>query len=723
MQNSNHGQNPDGGSTFSGSHLPGLGATPINRNDIDESIGNGETPSRTLNRKSPTQLRVMAQGALLGLAPHNVRYHELVDEGIDPIVLRRLYEDIGIKITPGLGEGKSPTQAISPASTAKSTEEENYTPPEPSAEVMESKPSPSSQAISSSENALNAPVPEPGTLQESERNEAQLKLDNSPATVPSSATASNKPLERKDLIARMLAAKAKKPTPNETRSEKERTSSQPHYEPKSVEKHNGIPSSKPTIAANDVNAQPTRSTETLLKEKNKAQTELARQRMEQLKKQGLVKSNRHVNADSTSVSPPPQPQSIDNGTPEHILSESSSETPQESLNYPLPDRPPLPESGSQSRIPGLFMTSSDQSITESKDSTTANNCAQLSPVSRSVSKSKILPRKRPVASDFTDEPASTAKKPFHHEVKAKVPESRVIIDISEDESMYDAGDDIMDIDEEPDKNGKSSILNGQQISNQSHDDSSTEVLSKTPTKTASRQGMQTTPTSKTPVKGNDQEVLRQKQVEIQAMRKRIAEFEKRHKAKQTASRTQSPGTQPHPISSPLETPLEPHEKPLSIRDKGIEPHTGESSNVKPKPLTTEAKTDLNSSADQVTKFSPSISSPARARASLDPTNLDDMRQKVLRKKEIESGLPLLEAELLKYEQKLADFRKEEEKILAEITKGREGKRQLIAELENLGIETEGLSTEELQATKDSLTESGNLDNGTDAPGKSSPHSR
>jgi hypothetical protein len=48
--------------------------------------------------RSPSQLRVQAQGALLGLAPHNIRYTELVGEGINPTVLRRLYDEVGIRV-------------------------------------------------------------------------------------------------------------------------------------------------------------------------------------------------------------------------------------------------------------------------------------------------------------------------------------------------------------------------------------------------------------------------------------------------------------------------------------------------------------------------------------------------------------------------------------------------------------------------------------------------
>jgi hypothetical protein len=88
-----------------------------------------------------------------------------------------------------------------------------------------------------------------------------------------------------------------------------------------------------------------------------------------------------------------------------------------------------------------------------------------------------------------------------------------------------------------------------------------------------------------------------------------------------------------------------------------------------------------------------------------PRHVEEIRQKLMRKQEIESGLPLLEDELLKTEAKLAQCREEEKKLLAEIAKGREGRLRLVQELQALGIETDGLTMEELQQAKDSFESS------------------
>jgi chromosome segregation ATPase len=98
---------------------------------------------------------------------------------------------------------------------------------------------------------------------------------------------------------------------------------------------------------------------------------------------------------------------------------------------------------------------------------------------------------------------------------------------------------------------------------------------------------------------------------------------------------------------------------------------------------------------------------------MDSSDLDRIRQKLLRKREIESGLPALDAELLKFETKLAEFKRQEEQLLNEISKSREERKLLGDELQSLGVETEGLSLEELKAAKE------NIDRAAATQGKSS----
>ena len=71
-------------------------------------------------RKSAAQLRIQAQGALLSLAPHNIRYNELVAEGINPAILKRLYEEVGIKVTASPVQGPPVPEKASAAAVVAS---------------------------------------------------------------------------------------------------------------------------------------------------------------------------------------------------------------------------------------------------------------------------------------------------------------------------------------------------------------------------------------------------------------------------------------------------------------------------------------------------------------------------------------------------------------------------------------------------------------------------
>jgi hypothetical protein len=80
---------------------------------------------------------------------------------------------------------------------------------------------------------------------------------------------------------------------------------------------------------------------------------------------------------------------------------------------------------------------------------------------------------------------------------------------------------------------------------------------------------------------------------------------------------------------------------------------------------------------------------------MDIAQLDSIRSKILRMKEIESGLPELDAEIESSEQRLAACKEEANILLAEITKGKEGRIQLVDELKRLSDEIDGLTLEDL----------------------------
>jgi archaellum component FlaC len=93
---------------------------------------------------------------------------------------------------------------------------------------------------------------------------------------------------------------------------------------------------------------------------------------------------------------------------------------------------------------------------------------------------------------------------------------------------------------------------------------------------------------------------------------------------------------------------------------------------------------------------------------LDPVKAQQIEMKRKRKAELESGLPILDAEVERARSKLDQMRREMERMEEEIRKGLEGRKLLVQELEALGIETEGIPTDELQAKMDQIVEEQNL---------------
>lgn len=373
--------------------------------------------------KSTAQLCIQAKGALLSLAPHNIRFKQLVAEGIHPDILKRLYDAVGISVSDSdyaSSIGKTLPMTSEPATATASAKDK------PSA----AKP--------------NVPVPR----------------------TPSSATPQTqpgKPLERKELIARMLAEKAAKATSKEA---------------------SPTPNTDSSLMVSDASHPNPR-------EKNKAQTDLARQRIEELKQKLLLSQQK------LQENRPPVP----------------SDAPAPAIHHPLPVRPPLPGDQPPAGLPGLLMTGSEQQ---------SDALPGEAPAARAIN------RKRPLASDF-DEPVSNSKKHLNPAADHFTPADQLIITISEDESLYgDDEDDEMELDSDS-EDGPAPIINSVNVK-------SPLTQGSLPVTRAS------TSTPQAPLSSNDQGDIQSKDLEIQLMRRKIAELELRRKSKLAASGTQSPRT-------------------------------------------------------------------------------------------------------------------------------------------------------------------------------------
>lgn len=548
-------------------------------------IGTKSTNSQS-SGKSPAQIRIMAQGALLSLAPHNIRFSELVKEDIDPNVLKQLYDDIGIKVT----------SAVSKIDAAKDKSTE------PTIDKLES------------------------------RTAAPEKSQVAPLGLA-------KPLERKDVIARMLAEKAKKKA----------TAVNADSVLDATTLRNGSTSASSIEKSADIlKPQPPTQTPLQTKEKNKALSELARQRIEQLKKMGLKRQQ--SNSESTGV--PLAPASSISDTPvvkpETIIP----------LHHPLPERPPVAPSSPKPSTPQHpeSSVSSESRDTNSPSIVENRSMGTSTPFKNSLGK-------RPRASDF-DEPIPESKK---HSMN-----DRLVIDISEDESLDD-GEDI-EMSEASDPTMNTHHLKA--------DDN-------IPRATISRNASSASGTPQS--RASELEILRQKNLEIQAMRRRIAEWEEKN-SKKTKAVTPSVTVVDNGSHSPASASIETNEIKSRVNADTVQ----------------DLATPLEKPSFQRLQRSPSVQSLA----SMDNSDLDRIRQKLLRKRVIESGLPNLDAELMKYEAKLAEFKREEEILLGEIARSREERKKLGEELESLGMETEGLTLEELRAAKE------DIERGTAVEGKS-----
>ncbi|KAL2868500.1 uncharacterized protein BJX67DRAFT_349635 [Aspergillus lucknowensis] len=545
--------------------------------------------------KSLAPLRVQAQGALLSLAPHNIRFSELVSEGINPMILRQLYEEIGIRIptTPsiGLNSGALPHEDD---------------PSIPGSSVSDGHSKQLAQELEVQTNTMQKPA----------------LTGPSPTLVQASQAKAAKPMERKEVIARMLAAKAAKKSPVSVPSQTDtpQAASTPSLSAVGEKPAASAPPQDPS----------SRERESRVKEKNKAQTELARQRIEQLKKQGLMKRQQKIQSDS-QVLEKEQPQ------PQVSLQAAGLAV----VQHPLPERPPVPEATPLDRIPGLFMAEQTREAANGVQNTSVQELLQ-----DSTPQPRASQRKRPRASDF-DDPIPLPKRTFSNGTSYTPPE-KLVIDISDDEFYGD------------DENGAMQAENTTRDLATGATSSAADVLSLPPVDglphQPARSQSQSFSTSSTPnnFRSSEHEDLRKKDLEIQAMHRRIAELEQRKKAR-LASRTQSP------------------------RNSDISPPELVSVPSMPLPA-------LSNTTDGTLE---------NALAPLDANSLRKMKSKILRIQEIEAGVPSLDEEIQKSEARLSDFKREEEKVLSELEKGKAGRRQLLEELSALKSELNGLSLNQL----------------------------
>ena len=629
-------------------------------------------------------LREQAKDAVRSLVPHNIKYIELIREGVDPYVLRSLYEDLDqdfvlLKTASPAFEVQRLVEIEKIASQSPQPTEEL---PDPSLRNMNHEQQQGAGTIRASTNLISAnsesdKQPQSTVPKSSKASvSATLHSEKAPIAMPSSNVA----IERKDRIAQLLAAKTGKAIP--PRPVPERRPDAPAETPKPH------PALEAAITPLSLPAKPPLpSLEATAKPKNKAQTELIRQKMEALKKEALCKSQ----AQGMSKVDMPKAASVP--------SSPASATPQ----YPVDSRKLGPaesaadsnSNGVVSAIPGLFMTNladvgdfpSVDRRSEPPQMEKVDEPMSVNSTASSVSQEATtdfesnfvqspgghmlpvrLPQKRPLASDSFDEAGPSAKRPFGQ----KESYDKIEIVLSEEESDGEVEDVEMELDGESDEekptpqDGIVSAVSvrGSTIRNlppltdfpSSNPTSYSTSVINTPTSTAAQ----------TPGREKDKEELwKAKHQEIELMRKKITEMEERRKVKQSVTHASSPKA-----TGNAATPV--------IRTSFARPSHPSSPGLPKPPPPVGANADILREAVQSPVLAPSRpdelpSTPSTPlHAIKEPVKAEDLRQRLLRRKATREGTPnaaeieIRRAQLAEKRANLAELKREAERREAEI---------------------------------------------------------
>jgi len=701
----------------------------------------GQRYSPTIG-KSVIDIRKLAKSALLGLLPHSIRYADLLAAGVDETTLRSLYEEIGVKVPPktpptASAENMGQNQSVElPAPNNHKGDDLKHR-----AAVVAQPPSPrlsshsnlvkvyqpaqtndlSFETVSTTPTSVGPKRHEAVTMAKStDANIApSLPRSNLPTVNASqpTITSSSKTLERKDYIARMLAAKIGKPQPSSAQLSQAPLIINSQF--KDVhEDHVGAPFGVSSLEVHQATNAPVAKSKTMDTEAIKqAQTNLARQKMEALKNRTLTHREPSAPLQSesqTSQAALPTRRASDSSTSAQAqqvvpVQSSASQSPPESnhVSQSMSDssKPSVHTRPDEARvsmapfsgIPGLFMTSAPLSTPQVITSHHVTIPRSLTPVAINPTNN---PRKRPLAADLNDLASNTVKRPFGQSRQIEV-----VIDVSDDEAVDGPEDSEIDFEDtekaivskQSQTNLETSTLRGLR-----DPPPSSHIAIRKPVLAAS--ALKTPSAPETPGTGKQPEDLKTREEQIQLMHLKIAELEQRRKSKQTSSRAETPGT-PKLQTATLDAGASPTGtmKTLGETKPDIEPL---SEDVSEKAEANKLKlADISAAEKQNALERQKMIDAQTAEAEaeqLERAIAEVAEQKRRRKAEIEFGLPILDAEVERTQMRLEEMKKEMYRLEAEVQKGLEGRKSLIEELESLGIDTEGMPLAELQAKKDEI---------------------
>lgn len=576
-----------------------------------------------------------------------------------------------------------------------------------------------------------------------------------------------KPMDRKALIAQKLAARNVKPSPSPSNGKPPKQNSGRVIEQSLLTKpaqtdsnaiNNEFESSPPT--------RPPDRTQSDIESTRKLQTDLARQRMAALKQKALAKQNQPLDPvrqqSELSGAPVLEATPIRTGDPPNNavelprVSNPQSPTRKESYFSPVSQSPMF-------NIPGLF--SMPETATKSQLSETANGRSeepsiliQEGPLTTGVPSEPLgkqetdaepmvppsdsssghqpqNPRKRRRADDFFDSPPNRSKKSL---MRA---DEDVVIDISDDENSPSNDSHVLDCADGPDTMEKSFADHTDSLRQSAAEGSNSPMNALAQGELPTALLSEGTPSRSLVATTGESNGLKTKEMEIESMNRKIAELEaniRARKAKQAASRTQSPGG----IASV--TPAEVMDEAVesvsnamvqgpdftgneqSAEDSKMEEDTatgiletldasvrsvpngsslqpnspGKPSNS-PQPSEVHPQLDKDLSTDKLSASVPVLDSGKHTppelgtddqdvevrikRQSVEATmpHSEIHQRRASRRLEIQSGLPILDQEIEKRRKQLESIRAQEAEIQADIQRGVEGRQMLLDELRRL----------------------------------------
>ena len=586
--------------------------------------------------------------------------------------------------------------------------------------------------------------------------------DNNDVTVAQAV----KPMDRKALIAQKLAARNVRPSPSPSSGMPPKQSSRRVIEQSLLTK--AVQMDSNDLEKESERAPPMRppeQTQQDVEATRKFQTDLARQRMAALKQKALVKQNQPLDParQRSEHSEPPVLKESPNRTGDLSInaieppkiSNPRSPTRKESYFSPVSQSPmfnipglfSMPETAAESRVsePANGQSVETLILTQEGPSTTT---VSSEPLGREETDAEVMmpsdfasghqpqnPRKRRRADEFFDSPPNRSKKSL---MRA---DEDVVIDISDDENSLSNDSHVLGSANGPDTIGNS-FTNHTESPRQSAAEGSNSPLN-----AVAQGGLPTAPHSEGTPSGSllaktaESNGLKTKEMEIESMNRKIAELEaniRARKAKQAASRTQSPGDKS--LFIPAEVMAETIEAVSDAMDQGLdfrenEPNADESKvegdsaaesldilddpvlsvpngiSVQPNPsrdpLSSPQPPDVHTQPDKdliLDKLNTSVpdldsgkSTPPefgindqdvdvrierhRIDASLPRSKMHQRRAS--RRLEIQAGLPVLDQEIEKRRKQLESIRAQEVEMQADIQRGVEGRQMLLDELSRL----------------------------------------